>query len=769
MIVSTRPRSSAGYRSRPSTASKKPHHIDIIPGVDRPNLNSNEKFRGPHGFTNHAMEPDNHQVKMINVTPHSINMPSSDDHTFERHPSVFTDNSPPQLQHRNKSPTGLPPRRTSTEIKMARMGIAQSADYDTNSEDDDQEMAIGPRPPSSRPGTRAGHQMSEEKFEPNDVLLCAEAEQNDDVSLPKASKTVHRKPEIALDSCSESSEDASCPKDRQSTPKSARVMHNEGWTGLGKSADHMAKVDTRTKVDEFTREKKKVGARKSKVTFAENPQITHIVDRIAHEGDEITQIEKFDDQDLQNDIEKRDEEIERAMNQSDETDSRDLNNNESGKTSGRRGSPPSVRVSAEEDLNSRVAGCLREMKTNMCRIKARIFVRNYEQTVVDLRKVKQKLDEIYRERFAGEKGDKEVGDQVKTALYKIAEKEKSASETAKKHGALLGIPGRNLSESARACQNYCDWNQLSSQCFYLNSVMLKGHSMAGNRSKKDLNDETKAFISSFGYRAAKTVVQTVLNEDMSVSLIINKIDKLLEEAKNYKEMKAEESPDKIGSSGGNPGNISPGIDTANLELFCTRPAPQGFTMKCRVTRDKKGLDRHAYPTYFLHLERDDGKKIFLLAGRKRKKSKTSNYLISVDATDLSRNGESFIGKLRSNVIGTKFTVYNSGVKYGKSGLKQDRSNQREELALICYDTNVLGFKGPRKMTVVIPGMNSDHERVPFVPNHDKETIQARWQGKKMDNLIELSNKTPIWNDDMQSYVLNFKGRVTQGNYTSEMA
>jgi len=37
---------------------------------------------------------------------------------------------------------------------------------------------------------------------------------------------------------------------------------------------------------------------------------------------------------------------------------------------------------------------------------------------------------------------------------------------------------------------------------------------------------------------------------------------------------------------------------------------------------------------------------FLLAGRKRKKSKTSNYLISVDPTDLSRGGESYIGKLR---------------------------------------------------------------------------------------------------------------------------
>lgn len=38
--------------------------------------------------------------------------------------------------------------------------------------------------------------------------------------------------------------------------------------------------------------------------------------------------------------------------------------------------------------------------------------------------------------------------------------------------------------------------------------------------------------------------------------------------------------------------------------------------------------------------------MFLLAARKRKKSKTSNYLISVDPTDLSRDSASFVGKLR---------------------------------------------------------------------------------------------------------------------------
>ena len=39
--------------------------------------------------------------------------------------------------------------------------------------------------------------------------------------------------------------------------------------------------------------------------------------------------------------------------------------------------------------------------------------------------------------------------------------------------------------------------------------------------------------------------------------------------------------------------------------------------------------------------------VFLLAGRKRKKSKTSNYLISIDPIDLSRDGDAYVGKLRS--------------------------------------------------------------------------------------------------------------------------
>ncbi|MGH0184609.1 UNVERIFIED_CONTAM: hypothetical protein FKN15_017613 [Acipenser sinensis] len=158
---------------------------------------------------------------------------------------------------------------------------------------------------------------------------------------------------------------------------------------------------------------------------------------------------------------------------------------------------------------------------------------------------------------------------------------------------------------------------------------------------------------------------------------------------------------------------SPVIEVDNLEEFVLRPAPQGMTIKCKVTRDKKGMDRGLYPTYYLHLDND--KKVFLLAGGKRKKRKTSNYLISIDPTDMSRDGENFIGKLRSNLMGTKFTVFDNGINPDRAN--SDWSKVRQELSAIIYETNVLGFKGPRRMTVIIPGMNEDSERVPIRPRN----------------------------------------------------
>lgn len=55
---------------------------------------------------------------------------------------------------------------------------------------------------------------------------------------------------------------------------------------------------------------------------------------------------------------------------------------------------------------------------------------------------------------------------------------------------------------------------------------------------------------------------------------------------------------------------SPEIEFDNLEKFVMEPAPQGVTVKCRVTRDQRGMDKSLYPLYYLHL--DNEKKVSIM-------------------------------------------------------------------------------------------------------------------------------------------------------------
>ncbi|XP_051273981.1 tubby protein homolog isoform X1 [Dicentrarchus labrax] len=205
------------------------------------------------------------------------------------------------------------------------------------------------------------------------------------------------------------------------------------------------------------------------------------------------------------------------------------------------------------------------------------------------------------------------------------------------------------------------------------------------------------------------------------------------------------------------------MSVEDLEKFALRPAPRDVTIQCRVTRDRRGMEKGIYPTYYLHMEKEDGKRVFLMAGRKRKKCKTSNYLISTDPTNLSRDTNCYIGKLRSNVLGTKFTVYDGGENPEKKPFIKECESVRQELAAICYETNVLGFKGPRKMTVIIPGMLENDERVSIRPKTELDTLLVRHANSNTDKLVTLVNKSPSWNEQTQSYVLNFHGRVTQAS------
>ena len=55
------------------------------------------------------------------------------------------------------------------------------------------------------------------------------------------------------------------------------------------------------------------------------------------------------------------------------------------------------------------------------------------------------------------------------------------------------------------------------------------------------------------------------------------------------------------------------------------------------------------------------------------------------------------------------------------------------------ETNVLGFKGPRKMTVLIPGMNLDHERIELKPR----TVSIEFVEQRLSSHDSVLNATDI--------------------------
>ncbi|XP_054566596.1 tubby-related protein 2 isoform X2 [Eptesicus fuscus] len=203
----------------------------------------------------------------------------------------------------------------------------------------------------------------------------------------------------------------------------------------------------------------------------------------------------------------------------------------------------------------------------------------------------------------------------------------------------------------------------------------------------------------------------------------------------------------------------------DMEEYVLRPAARGCTMQCCISRDKRGVDKGLFPFYYLYLEsiNGHGRKHFLLAGRKRKMRTTSNYVISLDPTDLSRDGTNFVGKVRSNVLGTKFTIFDSGMNPEKTYFIPDIGRIREELGVVCYETNVLGFRGPRKMSVIVPGVDGQNKRIRVQPQNERDCLRSRIQRGANQGLVLLQNKAPSWSYDTGAYVLNFHGRVTQAS------
>jgi tubby-related protein 1 len=181
-----------------------------------------------------------------------------------------------------------------------------------------------------------------------------------------------------------------------------------------------------------------------------------------------------------------------------------------------------------------------------------------------------------------------------------------------------------------------------------------------------------------------------------------------------------------------------------------------------------------YPQYRLYLKNG---MTFLLAARKRKKSKTANYVLSLDAEDINKHSTTYIGKVRANFIGTEFTVFDKGLSPDSEEVQSAAPSDglpragaappslRQELVFCTYESNILGAKGPRKMHVILPKVyeNDQQEQVrPEVVDENGLRLLQEEPSKRHKTML-LHNKPPKWNEKVAAFVLNFNGRVTMAS------
>ncbi|KAG5000574.1 hypothetical protein JHK87_021646 [Glycine soja] len=239
-----------------------------------------------------------------------------------------------------------------------------------------------------------------------------------------------------------------------------------------------------------------------------------------------------------------------------------------------------------------------------------------------------------------------------------------------------------------------------------------------------------------------------------------------------------------------------------------QPGPRDGIIQCFIKRDKSNLTYHLFLCLSPALLVENGK--FLLSAKRTRRTTYTEYVISMDADNISRSSNTYIGKLRSNFLGTRFIICDTQPPYSSAHICPPMTGKTSRrfyskkvspkvpsgsynIAQVTYELNVLGTRGPRKMHCVmhsIPASALDAGgTVPgqpeLLPRPLEDSFRSISFSKSLDRSIEFSssrfseigesiiedddgkmrplvlkNKPPRWHEQLQCWCLNFRGRVT---------
>uniref|UniRef100_A0A7N1A7Q9 Tubby-like F-box protein n=1 Tax=Kalanchoe fedtschenkoi TaxID=63787 RepID=A0A7N1A7Q9_KALFE len=227
-----------------------------------------------------------------------------------------------------------------------------------------------------------------------------------------------------------------------------------------------------------------------------------------------------------------------------------------------------------------------------------------------------------------------------------------------------------------------------------------------------------------------------------------------------------------------------------------QPGQREFPIQCFIKRDR------ATSTYLLYfglspaLTGEFSK--MLLAARRIRRATGTEFVISLDRDDFSQTSNMYVGKLRSNFLGTKFTIVDKQVSNDPATWSKFHHHQRMlmkqvsprssannfHVGTISYELNVLRTRGPRRMNCVMHSVpfstiqngntaststsSTNCEAKPSSPKARAKCLKplgiVNAEPSKMSHWVEepliLKNKSPRWHEQLQCWCLNFRGRVT---------
>lgn len=187
------------------------------------------------------------------------------------------------------------------------------------------------------------------------------------------------------------------------------------------------------------------------------------------------------------------------------------------------------------------------------------------------------------------------------------------------------------------------------------------------------------------------------------------------------------------------------------------PAPSGCLVRCYVRHVKSLLGTSSCFQLFL-----ENGSVFLMAARRRKKSKTSSYVISQDGEDLKRDTDNCVAKLKSNFTGSEYLLW------GKTPDLNVHKGYAAEQLCIGFQASTKSIKGgPRCMHVTLPlpesswtpgSSGTDSLSLALQQAHSK-TLPAATERE----LALLTTKLPQWDETVKGYTLDFHGRVKEAS------